>query len=812
MGSLKEIFKRNIIWILMILVAVFACIICRQDIDIPVVSQADTYISFETDSLLEQTWQANIKRADQISISYLSQDSFEGRVALKIFEDDGNTLIAEAVRTESFGKDENGSLVFDIDVKRFEIGSRYRIQMQFSDFASAGSLLLEAGTGYAGGSIDGTALDAAAAFHMNGIKTSSISWLVLTLFPYISFSLFFMILWERKWEEVIGISMIAATGIMTFGGMFGFLEQGIYFIHVLSIICLIVSIYLYNRKKGMLKELISPGIIFWGILFVLILINCNNLHLARADEFTHWGLSVKDMYTYNSLTKHPGTVVWHIYYPPFMPVIEYYFMYMNGFYVNKFLYIAYQVMMLSCLSVIFKAACKKVAMAIPAMVVMLSGVIIFYNTALSDIYADTILAVFVAYSLICYFTEELTVFNYIRILGGLLALTYTKPAGAVLAGLITLIIIGDVLYKQIMNKKINLRAIILPCLSTVFVCALYLGWQFYLSIPIETVQETVQVTENVSGVLSETGAATVNITSASGINVTNIVNLLTGKGPEYRYKVIKNFIIYFFMGDAFNIANLEISFFECFLFVGLCVWLVQGFLSSNKEKNVIVKFGIFTSIAGILYAGFLLLTYMFAFSEQDGVSLNHIPRYMGSWICGVVIALGGILLIKITDSEKICNENVKRIIIAVCILFVFVTPTKEIRQRRSDIYLMDERNERYNNMLEVLRTVADRNESIAFIGDESSLNEWSFYQYVVCPLKAENLEQETSVEEWRKVLENCQYAFLAIKDTEFNDKYRLIFGNEDTAEEGALYKVVWENNTVSLQYIGSTQATMMKFE
>ena len=66
--------------------------------------------------------------------------------------------------------------------------------MQFWGSNSKGRILLEAGDGYAGGSVDGAALEAAIAFDINGIKTNSISWIVLTMFPYISVSLLFMIL------------------------------------------------------------------------------------------------------------------------------------------------------------------------------------------------------------------------------------------------------------------------------------------------------------------------------------------------------------------------------------------------------------------------------------------------------------------------------------------------------------------------------------------------------------------------------------------------------------------------------------------
>ena len=155
----------------------------------------------------------------------------------------------------------------------------------------------------------------------------------------------------------------------------------------------------------------------------------------------------------------------------------------------------------------------------------------------------------------------MNIFNFIRILGGLFLLTMTKDTGVILAGLLTLVMLGDTLYRQWKSKNLAISNIGLPILGTIFVCIIFFTWQTYLSIPaIKEITDTslLQSTETIEvETMSVTGAI-----EASGISLGGIVDLFTGDAPTYRYQVIKNYITYVFTENIFSFGIISLSYMD----------------------------------------------------------------------------------------------------------------------------------------------------------------------------------------------------------------------------------------------------------
>lgn len=799
---MKKRLLSNAVFITLFIMIFFAMINRNQSVDIDVITESDTQVVFSVGNILEQTWQSNIKKVSKIVMPYSSEGDFEGEIEVEVLSDDGEKVLASLKQSRAFCKGENDSLTFSFKSFSVDLGKQYRIRLHYTNCSNEGKLLLPANSNYSGCCVDGNEVNKAIGLTVGGIKTSSISFLVLVCFPFFSIALFFMVVWKRKWEDTIGISFILITLVMVLAGMCGILAKSIHLIYILSIVSLLAAVWLYNRNKLEIKDLLSPGLFAFFFFFVFVIINCSSLYLSRADEFSFWGVAVKDMYYYDSLTKHADTVILHTYYPPFMLCIEYFFVYINGFFSDRIVYIGCQLMLISCLALSCKAAVKKAGVILPLIVAFFIAPLLFYEDIFSTLYTDAALAVFVAYVLICYFTEEESGFNYFRIIGGLAAITFTKPTGVVLAGLLTLVMLGDAFCKQWETKKYCIKKLLMQCFLTALVCLFYVIWQVYLKIPVEVSNSAVNAAENVG---EETSVNT--ITSVSGMTFSNIINFITLKGDSYQYDVLKTYIKTFLVGDSFIIGNMSFSFLEILLLFFLFVWLFARSFEGGKKKRIL-RFGVLNCLAGVLYSAFLMATYIFTFTESEAVYLAHHERYLASWACGMFISL--LVLVIHNNVDREIGQNIRGdVCIFLIMLLVVIAPTGKLVDRRADRTHMQQYAYGYEKTAEVARSFGKRAEQIYFVGGIDSRH---MFAYALCPMKVAFSSEAPELSIWEKELKSYQYVFLLNTDERFREEYEKLFEEPDKILDASFYQVKADGNDILLRYIGTTKAMQNREE
>lgn len=835
--------KRNWFFILFLLVFLVGIVQMNLQLEAPVVSHPDTQISFSADEMmLEQDWQPHIKKISRISIPYIAENSFQSDLNLALIADDGWILSESAARYE-FEANTSGVLDFSLGTVKVEPGVRYKIQLQFKNPSEKGVLLLDAGSNYMGCRIDGTDCGRAAAFTVSFVKSSRISWFIFTFFPFISFALLIMIIWNRKFEETIGLAIIAVVFILYIMGLAGFLETGIFLVYLLAAISLLSSIYLYNRKKMTFRQIFSPGILIYGILIILIIMNCKDSFLARWDEYSHWGLAAKDMFYYNSFGKHIGTTVMLPRYLPFSTLAEYLFIYTNGLFSQSLLYVGYQSVMAGILIISCKAAVQKRKFLFPVLTGIICLPVIFYIDVFNSLYVDPLLAALLAYVLICYFSEKMSVFNLIRIIGGLIALTLTKDVGVVLAGLMTLIMLADVLQVQYKQKKFEIKQVLLPCVCTLLVCGMFLSWQVYMSIPVVQIAESSQVT-NLSDEETSTASEEESVTfsssvSASGITMNGILELFKGKAPEYKYQVIKKYIMTLFDEDTYFLGNIAVSYMDLSILLLIVAWLVSYMTVWEDKEKRMFTFGVLTFIAGILYCGFLLVTYLFSFAENEALRLSSHNRYWASFLCGVLIAFYSMLMIRAAELKQ--PDNQKKAwygVMLFCSIVLIAVPVSGFVIKNMDTEITKEEIYGYDDMAEAFRSFAERGETVYFVCNNSSGYAYYMFRNAISPLLApyvqcnifasrdlwqeqmnyyaeNNIEPtggETilSADEWCAQLKNCEYVFLFHPNEVFSKSYGELFEEPETIADGTFYQVINTEKGVILQYIGSVGVKSFK--
>lgn len=779
MKNIQNYAKKNILFILLA-AAVLLCVILRNSaFSIPVVSKPDSRISFTTkQAVLEQTWQPPVKNLTGVRIPYESTADFNAVLKLTVYSDDYSRILAETELQSAFEDGREGTLELRFPKCRVMPGERLRIQLAYEDVSGEGTLVFPSGSRYGGCSIDDTDINEAAAFEILSVKPSLLFRLLMIFGPFVAFSLLFMILWNRKWEECIGLSMFAVIAVLYVSGLFDKLLGGMMFIYGLSAAALIASAYFFNKKKLQAKSLYSPALFLYALLCILIVLNCRGAWFARWDEYSHWGLAAKDMFYFDSFAKHVNTTVLIPRYVPFATLAEYFFLFANGLFSQELVYIAFQIALLNALIVVCSG--KRGFNLVPAAAIMVLLPVIFFRDIYNCIYVDSMLAVFTAYVLICYYTEGLKGFNLLRILGGLFALTLTKDMGMVIAGLLTAIMVADRLYHALHLKKKILGSLLTPCACAMFVIGVYFSWQIYMSIPAKApapqtaVAKTAETpvtdmggeTEKSSmlaGIYEETASLDADFTgepepagedtsvqepqeevevffqstaAASGITLEGILGLLRHDDGGYRYQAIKNYLITMFDGESFRFAGVSLSYVDVYILLLLLtggLWLA-GFWGNWTDK--MISFGFFTFLAGMCYSFVLELSYLFAFPMGEAVLLVSHERYLGSFLGGVVAAFAFLLMERAAGTM---TENKRRSLAVTAVLtagIVICVPVEGFVMKNMDIEMKAEYVAGNQEIEEAFRSVAAGAENVYFVCSESRGDSYYMFRNVVSPVLA----------------------------------------------------------------------------
>ena len=835
------LFKKNIFFIVLFAVAALAVLLQNRTLIAPIVSHPDSQIAFSTgDSVLEQTWQPHVKKIAGVNVPYTSLSDFESNVELLIYSDDYSELLLQTSILKEFQKDEEGTVEYAFKAIKVMPGERYRIQIRYAEPISEGTIQIASGSNYSGCSIDGSPCGEAAALGIVFQKSSKLFCLFMIFFPFLSFTLLFMTIWNRKWEECIGFSMIITAAVLYVTGLFDHLKAGMALVYILAAVSMLLAIYFYNKKKMQVKDLCSSALFIYIALAAILLLNCHNARFARVDEFAQWGMAVKDMFYYQSFAKHIGTTVVIPRYPPFAALVEYFFVYANGMFSSELVYLGFQTMMMSILMVMFAGIGKKWQYLLTSVAVMAGIPVIFFSDIYNCIYVDPLLAVLAAYILLCYFSEELSCFNLLRILGGLFALTLTKDMGLVIAGLLTVVMIADRLYQFIRQKKFVTKDLLLPCFCSLFVIAVFFSWQIYMSIPAKVVVTEAQVSESVqaaekTSVKEVTFQGTV---SASGITMDKVLGLLRHEDGGYRYQTIKNFLVAIFDEETYHFGNIGVSYVDIFVLLLLLIGTLSCLRFWGECKNRMIGFGIFTFLAGMCYSMVLLVMYLFAFDQGGALLLLSHGRYLGSFVGGVAIALAGLILRQAAERERENKSLSLAVIFFLVSIIVICIPMESLIVKNQDVDITDDYVYGSDEIAEIFRSFSVKAEKIFYVCNGSEGDSYWVFKNTVSPLlgpyaqydiydseeayekqtdiwlqneeEIQDIGQIVSCEKWEKELRNCQYVFIFHPNEVFRESYESLFEEPDTIDDGTFYQVKCTDEKVVLEYIGKTGVKVYK--
>ncbi|MGL4372837.1 MAG: hypothetical protein ACRCS6_03575 [Turicibacter sp.] len=376
-------------------------------------------------------------------------------------------------------------------------------------------------------------------------------------------------LFKRQFEETLPVTLMIIIMIMYVFSIFFSLQMGYYAVLTLGVLCFAFSgYYLIKDKKIFLKNIVTPGFMAFCLLIVFVWWAHRGRVISLWDEFSHWGLTVKNMFELNVLGNHDLATTTFKSYPPAIALLQYVMQRLTGVFIEGNLYRAMNIFSISLLLPLFKLVkwsdFKKIGYVLfIILVIPLTFYYEFYHT----IYVDAILGVLFGYTLVTYFNNKIGKFNLLSVTLGLAVLTLTKDSGFGLAVIAMLVIGCDaLLFNRVeliqfckKNKLANKLMVILPVVSLIF--AKY-SWSIYLK-----VTNTSDYWDN------------------GGINMSNILSLYSDSLPGYRKETILNFFNALFT-DKLTGFMVDITFVGMIVILIILSVILVALCKDNQKRRI----------------------------------------------------------------------------------------------------------------------------------------------------------------------------------------------------------------------------------
>lgn len=773
--------KGNIFFcVVVILFFAFMFILKENENTTYIASNANGEVVLDADSVLTQHWLSNKKNLCGIKLGFSQIPEFDAEIIVQLVNKEDEQVVRTA--TAMLSEIVDGKLKFSFEQYFCPLTTELAVQVYMQDVYGTmqenSSIWLSVNTDYNGMEIDGQLQNCALAAEVYYMKNRSVFVIfsILCMIMIITYNL--MILCRKEFAEVVGLSILSMGLFLYFFGLLGYLEYGIKLLQILSGFGLIYILYNIWKGKCEIKKFLSFTMIGVCLFYVFSIVYNYGTIITDTDEYTHWALAVKDMFYSNQLPLHEGTSVKVTRYPPFMALIQYFFVYQNQVFSEKFLYIAYQFTGFCLLITWFSGKEKKnILWKSVLYVITFLFPLILYPRFFNTIMIDGFLGVLFAYVLYCYVSEDLNKFNLFRISIGLMALALTKEMGIVLAGIACFVFLCDQIHQR---RKTALFVIV----SGIITLAVFFSWQWYCytNLQYAPYKEQALAGERLTGGIISGTASNVSVWEY-WIHV--LLNGLREVGNNIR------------IGPVTSLAL-------------ICILLTLMYFNAKKEGNKkIFFFFLVLEIGFFLYFLALIFVYIAVFSREEALGTASFDRYLFSYFMGIIYVFIGFMV----DGRLKIFYGEKALAISACAVIYFASTAEllslnQFVERKQDLIWG------YDDLEEKMHSFMRKDERIFFWCDNTTQMSYRIFSYTASPLRTQVLnwsfrysdaETDTTktyeLEQIKEMLSEFDYVYIADYDEKAEQVYELLFKDTDEFQKYGIYRVDKENG-ILLEKIG----------
>lgn len=617
---------------------------------------------------------------------------------------------------------------------------------------------------------------------------------IVPLAYLLGFTSSLVFLTKRSFGKCLPLSMMLSAFLLFFSQLiFGTFNVG-FIVGVIFAFASIVLGIIYRRRWNEYKKLLfTSGFIVFLTVYVLVFI----YDLARGfsvwDEFSHWGMMLKEMTRLDKFYYvETSNLMVHKDYPPIMQLFELFWIKLCGGEFNEtFALRALHTFELTLFvpfvteKVAEKKNCVKSILVGVAMTLSVAFIILLFDQhgVFQTIYTDYVMAVVVAYLVVTVFVSQKVDWFEILALsigGGFLLLL--KQMGLPLYLMILCLFVGIIIVREGRRtvdylKSKNKWKIMVAALMLLSPFILWFVWG--------------RLVADVSQQFS-----------LSSSNLKELADVLLGGGEDWQRFTAKKYLLA--LGEqGISTSYVQMSFIQgIVLFVGT-MWLVWKEAKGKLDKRKMVWTTVLLVFGALGYSGVMLLLYVTSFGSYEGPILASYERYMGTYLMMLL------LVVFLVMSWHVLKEGKRGIVYLACaVLSLVIAPGAY--SRLYPYIMKTDNNVWYSNIADKLTEKLGADEKVFIIAqDKVGFN--YYFEYYATPMLANSygynwpIDEEVDAEEYFESvvlpqLGSFNYLYVANVDEKFNDKYcgknvKTIL--DCPVENNTLYKIIKSDKGVT---------------
>ncbi len=598
---------------------------------------------------------------------------------------------------------------------------------------------------------------------------------------------------KRKFAVTMPLSVFSSILVLYIFGLIGHLKLGvIVFIGCAFVLFLLgLSKSIVRREmKDYVSNVFSFGFIFFIAALVFIYYMTDGRLLSRFDEFTHWGLTVKNYLIFDGFANIPGSTTHGAGYQPGISLFCYLFTSLRNQVNECDMLKGMDVFVVSMLLPVFRRiSWKRVIFGIFLIpfVLFVPWLFATYIIPYNNLYIDCAMAVTFGYLLYHYLTSGQNKVTYFILGMGSAVMILIRPGSEGFVLMILCLVILDILLfrREEFGKLCRKGGWILPAFYLVITVAAYLSWRFFT-----TANKMMQVFDYIEP---------------------------SGQEAATAESIKSNFLAA--MTSVPENATIKISYVMWAVVFAVLTFFVILLTKGARERWRNGLFCVLVIVGYALYAAALLYMYIHLFTEYEGSTLASLERYMYTFVLGALI----FYLYMIFDRIFVRFGGFGNILILIPIALVLVfTPWSKVTKdmfdcsetventiaKRADYYKVEEFMSGLDHEKDRVYFIAQNTNGYEyqvayFLATPVSLSyDYSMGWSLGYPYSEEDIwTLEMSAEEWEKALIDGGYThvYLYNVDKQFRSLYGSMFEYDTSISNDSAFTVELQDGHVVLK-------------
>ena len=628
---------------------------------------------------------------------------------------------------------------------------------------------------------------------MNTILTLINSKELLPLLFYLAFTLLLVLLTNKPFGKLIPFSFIIPTFIVYLTGLNEKVSLGINISIYLLVFIIPLLVIRIKDIKDIIKNYFTFAFLIFIIFYFLVLYYHKYSTLNSIDEYAHWGLMVKELFRLDKLyCVNESKLLVHKDYPPFLPIINYFFSKLNGGFIEANLFKGCSLFTLSLLLPISEEK-NKYKYTIAPLALIFSILLQFVSlrdslgsnvlfTNLLNILADYPVAILGA--LTCFKAFNLKQDDHIEKLGLTILLTsllFIKQIGICFFGLAFLFYLFNFIFKKDNFKIINIITSLIIFIIPFIVLNSYNAYASNFEL-------------NIEFALNEQ------------LSFTKIKEFfIDKKGLEYQFITLNNFI------DAIKIYpifyNLNITYIPFNIILSIIIGLGLYIYDQDIKKSII--YALIYLFGSFAYAFTMLILYCFSFDQYFATEIFCYLRYMNTYN---YFGLALLIIISLLNLNKNKFSYLYLVIISSFLIYTSL-PSEEFKNPKQELSFVYNNYPKTLEVKESLNKLVEKGSKVLIVEpnvfDDRSINNILNYElddYYFNQLVNNKISDFTAIfeydleyEDFLELIKDFDYMYIYDYDEYFYNVFNRFFEeNGELLQIHRLYKLV-DNKPVFIE-------------